>query len=71
MVSLVHWCNHTEVLKWSFYGIYVGYIFRELNSEADKLPKDSLGGKEGILHVEEYLENVLTFQGTLDIMAQG
>lgn len=66
-IPLVHWCRRIEDLIPQFSDISFHHIFREQNGDADYLSKEALCGIEGILIVDEYIDGVLSFNGSLQI----
>ena len=46
-------------LKESFIQLSFSHIYREFNKEADVLSKEAAGHMDGLMHFEEYVENLV------------
>lgn len=69
VINLNPWCARLIALFKSFSQIIFKHIFREQNSEAVKLSKHALSGREGILVWEKFQDHQMIDDGTHPIFA--
>ena len=65
VVDLDHWCDHINEIKDSFISIGFYHIYRENNSSANGLSKESLTMEMGNLSFSEYLDVEIIGNGNI------